>query len=104
MTQTNAVGTEQDDTLTQLTGRPQVQALIAQAVAKKRLPYDQLLAALPEDDFDENQVDAIYRYLIELGVEISTDEEEDQDPGDTELAEIEVEEEVGPSPRSQRPT
>ena len=91
MTQTNAVGTEQDHMLAQLASRPRVQALIAQATARKRMPYDELLAALPEDDFDENQVDAIYRHLIELGVEISSDEEE-EDPADTELAEIEVEE------------
>jgi len=93
MTQTNAVGTEQDNTLAQLASRPQVQALIAQAAARKRLPYNELLAALPEDDFDENQVDAIYRHLIELGIEIPSDEEAEEDPADTELAEIEVEEE-----------
>jgi RNA polymerase primary sigma factor len=93
MTQTNAVGTERDNTLAQLASRPQVQALIAQATEQKRMPYHELLAALPEDDFDENQVDAIYRHLIELGVEISSDEEEEEeDPADTELAEIEVEE------------
>ena len=93
MTQTNTVGTEQDNALAQLASRPQVQALIAQATARKRLPYNELLAALPEDDFDANQVDAIYRHLIELGIEIPSDEEEEEDPADTELAEIEVEEE-----------
>ncbi len=93
MTQSNAVGTEQDNTLAQLASRPQVQALIAQATARKQMPYNELLAALPEDDFDENQVDAIYRHLIELGIEISSDEEEEEeDPADIELAEIEVEE------------
>jgi RNA polymerase primary sigma factor len=95
MTQTNAVGTEQDDMLAQLAARPQVQALIARAIADKQLPFSELLAALPEDDFDEHQVDAIYRHLIELGVDIpSEEEEEEEDPGETELAEIEVEEQV----------
>jgi len=95
MTQTNAVGTEQDNTLAQLAAHPQVQALIARATEAKQLPYSELLAALPEDDFDEHQVDAIYRHLIELGVNIPNEEEdEEEDPAETELAEIEVEEEI----------
>ncbi|MBN1641977.1 MAG: RNA polymerase sigma factor RpoD [Anaerolineae bacterium] len=93
MTLTDAGSTEQEQTLAQLADHPRVQALIARATREKQLPHRDLLAALPEDDFDENQVDAIYRHLIELGIEIVNDEDLEDDPAETELAEIEIEEE-----------
>jgi RNA polymerase primary sigma factor len=91
MTETDPVQLQEDDVLSQLKKRPDIQALIAKGSAQKQLAYPEFLAALPEDEFDEQQVDAIYRHLIELGVKIYNDEEADTEPEETELADIEVE-------------
>jgi RNA polymerase primary sigma factor len=96
MTQTNPVGSDQEDILAQLTRHPQIQAIVAKATAQKALSYQEFLAAFPEDEFDETQVDAVYRHLIELGVQIASEEEQVADPEETELAEIEVESEQEP--------
>jgi RNA polymerase primary sigma factor len=91
MTETDPVQLQEDDVLSQLKKRPDIEALIAKGSAQKQLAYPEFLAALPEDEFDEQQVDAIYRHLIELGVKIYNDEETDTEPEETELADIEVE-------------
>jgi RNA polymerase primary sigma factor len=96
MTQTNPVGTDQENILAQLAGHPQIQSLIAKATEQKTLPYQEFLAAFPEEEFDEQQVDAVYRHLVELGVQIAPEEEQVEDPQETELAEIEVESEQEP--------
>jgi RNA polymerase primary sigma factor len=96
MTQTNPVGMDQENILAQIAKHPQIQALIATAAQQKELPYESFLAALPEDEFDEQQVDAVYRHLIELGVKITAEEEPVSDPAEKELAEIEVESEQEP--------
>ena len=46
---------------------------------------------MPEDEFDEKQVDTVYRHLIGIGIQIAPVEEQVADPEETELAEIEVE-------------
>ena len=92
MTQTQRVGTVQENTIAQLIRHPRIKALIDRAREQQQLPHKEFLAALPEDEFDENQVDAVYRHLIELGVQIVTqDEDQVADPQATELAKIEVE-------------
>jgi RNA polymerase primary sigma factor len=92
MTQTKRAGTEQETTIAQLIRYPRIKALIDRAREQQQLAHTEFLAALPEDEFDENQVDAIYRHLIELGVQLVTpDEDQASDPQATELARIEVE-------------
>ncbi len=105
MTLTNSVGSEHDKTLEQVIRTSQVQDLIVKAQKESKIPYREFLAALPEDEFDENQVDAVYRHLIELGVQVTSEEEQDTDPEATELAEIEVEVEAeSESPEETRPS
>jgi RNA polymerase primary sigma factor len=94
MTQTNTVGTDQDDALAELTKHPEIQALIAKGNENKQLSYQEFLAALPEEEFDERQVDAVYRHLVELGIQVVNDEDQVDDPQEIELAEIEIEEET----------
>ena len=98
MTLTNSVGSKQDKILEQVIRTSQVQDLIVKAQKDSKIPYREFLAALPEDEFDENQVDAVYRHLIELGVQVTSEEEQDTDPEATELAKIEVEAEVESEP------
>mgnify|MGYP000376206608 CR=1 FL=1 len=80
MTQIDPVQLEQDQILADLKKRPEVQALIAKGTHQKKLSYQEFLAALPEDEFDERQVDAVYRHLIETGVQIVNQEELDGEP------------------------
>ena len=96
MTQIDPVDLEQDQILTELLQRPDVQALVAKGTRQKQLTYQEFLAALPDDDFDERQVDAVYRHLIELGVTIVNQEELDTEPPEIELATIEGESEAEP--------
>ena len=96
MTDIDAVGLPENHILAELQSRPDVQALIARGSEKRQLAYPEFLAALPEDEFDEQQVDAIYRHLIEIGVKIVSEEEPDTEPQEVELAVIEVESEVEP--------
>ena len=96
MTDVDAVGQPENHILAELQSRPDVQALIAKGSERKQLAYPEFLAALPEDEFDEQQVDAIYRHLIEIGVKIVSEEEPDTEPQEVELADIEVESEVEP--------
>jgi RNA polymerase primary sigma factor len=96
MTLADAAHLEQENILAQLQKRPDIQALIVKANDQKQLAYGEFLSALPEDEFDEKQVDAIYRHLIELGVTISSEEEEETAPEEKELANIEVESEAEP--------
>ena len=99
MTQTKRVGTEQENTIAQLVRHPRIKALIDKAREQQQLPHKEFLAALPEDEFDENQVDAVYRHLIEMGVQIVTqDEDQGTDPQATELAKIEIETKDEPPP------
>ena len=91
MTQTDPVQLEQDRVLVQLLGRPEVQTLIAKGTEQKQVGYQEFLAALPEDEFDERQVDAVYRHLIEIGIKIVNEEEPETEPQETELADIEIE-------------
>jgi RNA polymerase primary sigma factor len=93
MTQIDPVDLEQDQILAELLQRADVQALIAKGTRQKQLTYQEFLAALPEDDFDERQVDAVYRHLIESGVTIVNQEELDAEPPEIELATIEGESE-----------
>ena len=91
MTQTDPANVEQDKILAPLLKRADVQALLRQGNEKKELSYQDFLAALPDDDFDERQVDAVYRHIIEAGVTIVNQEELDTEPPEIELATIEVE-------------
>jgi len=91
MTQTDPANLEQDNILAPLLQRADVQALLRQGDEQKELTYQTFLAALPDDDFDERQVDAIYRHLIEAGVTIVNQEELEAEPPEVELATIEVE-------------
>jgi len=91
MTQADRVHPQEDNILTQLQRRPDIQALIAKGNEQKQLAYPEFLAALPEDEFDAQQVDALYRHLIEIGIEIVSEEEPEPEPLETELASIETE-------------
>ena len=91
MTEIDPVDLEQDQILADLQQRPEVQTLIDQGTRLQELSYQEFLAALPEDEFDERQVDALYRHLIESGVHIFNQEELDGEPPEIELATIEVE-------------
>ena len=77
MTQTDPASLEQDKILAPLLQRADVQALLRRGNEQKQLTYQTFLAALPDDDFDERQVDAVYRHLIEAGVTIVNQEELD---------------------------
>ncbi len=91
--QTDLVDNEKNDILTELEKLPQVRALIAQASEQKQVSAGDIAAILPEEDFDEKQVDALHRHLIALGVSILTgDQERENEPPDTELVTIEIEE------------
>ena len=91
MTQTDPANLEQDKILAPLLKRADVQALLRRGNEHKQLTYQEFMAALPEDDFDERQVDAVYRHMIEAGVTIVNQEELDDEPPEIELATIEVE-------------
>jgi len=88
---TDSVLPSQDQVLAQLQQRSDIQALISRATTNNELSYTDFLTSLPEDEFNEKQVDAIYRHLIELGVKIVNDEETDLEPQETELVDIETE-------------
>ncbi len=96
MTQIDPVDLEQDQILAALLQRDDIQALIAKGTRQKQLTYQEFLAALPDDDFDERQVDAVYRHLIESGVTIVNQEELDTEPPEIELASIEGESDSEP--------
>jgi RNA polymerase primary sigma factor len=98
MTQIDPVDLEQDQILADLQQRPEVQALIAKGTRQQELSYQEFLAALPEEEFDERQVDAVYRHLIESSVKIVNQEELDGEPPEIELATIEVEVEAEAEP------
>jgi RNA polymerase primary sigma factor len=91
MTEIDPASVSTDHILMQLQARPSIQGLIAKGAEQRQLTYTEFLAALPEDEFDEQQVDTLYRHLIEMGINIVNDEEADTEPPDTELATIEVE-------------
>ena len=91
MTQIDPVNLEQDQILVDLQQRPEVQILFAKGARLQQLSYQEFLAALPEDEFDEREVDAVYRHLIESGVRIVNQEELDGEPPEIELANIEGE-------------
>ncbi len=86
----------QDVILAQLQQRAEVRLLIAQGQEQKQLTYGDILAALPEDEFDEEQVDVLYRYLVASGVTILNNEEAEWEPGEAELSMIQVEDEIAP--------
>jgi hypothetical protein len=88
MTQIDPVDLEQDQIRADLQQRPEVQALIAKGTRQQELSYQEFLAALPEEEFDERQVDAVYRHLIESSVKIVNQEELDGEPPEIELATI----------------
>ena len=87
---------EENSIWAQLEKRPEVQALVAKGNEEKRLDHKEFLAALPDDEFDERQVDAVYRHLIELGIQIVSEEEQIAEPEEKELVHIEVEVEAEP--------
>ena len=91
MTQADLIRGEDENTIERLIARPEVASLIAQGNAQRRISYRDFINALPEDRFNEQEVDAVYRHLIELGVEIVNDEELVPEPPEAELAGIEVE-------------
>jgi RNA polymerase primary sigma factor len=91
MTQIDPVELEQDKILAALLQRADIQALVARGAQQKQLTYQQFMAALPEEDFDERQVDAIYRHMIEAGVTIVNEDDLDDEPEETALEAIEVE-------------
>ena len=96
MTLTDPARSDEENILARLLQRPELKALIAQAGEEKRIPQKAFLSALPEEEFDEQQVDAVYRHLIELGVAVVSEDEGDLDPQEIELATIEVETEEEP--------
>jgi RNA polymerase primary sigma factor len=89
--QTELVNAEENNTLAKLQERPEVIALIAKGNAQKQLAYSEILTTLPEDEFDEEQVDVLYRHLISLGISILDGTEQEGEPEETELATIETE-------------
>jgi len=91
MTQTDPANLEQDKILAPLLGRADIQDLFRRGNESKQLSYQEFMAALPEEDFDERQVDAVYRHMIEAGVTIVNQEELDDEPPEIELATIEDE-------------
>jgi RNA polymerase primary sigma factor len=94
MTQTDPVQLEQDHILAQLQKYPEIRSLIERGNNQKLLAYQEFLAALPEDEFDERQVDALYRHLIESGVKIINEDEPETEPREVDLADIETESEA----------
>ena len=81
----------EENTTAQLEQRPEVQGLIAKAGEQKQLTHAEFLAALPDDDYDEQAVDAVHRLLIERGVTIVNDEDQVVEPREKDLAHIEIE-------------
>jgi hypothetical protein len=91
MTETDPVNSQEDNILAQLLQRTDIQDLIAKGNAQGQIAYPEFLSALPEDEFDEKEVDALYRHLIESGFKIVNEEEPETEPEDIELASIEIE-------------
>ncbi len=92
--QTDFIDSDTNDILEELQQLPQVKALIAKATAQRQISANDILAILPEEDFDEKQVDALHRHLISLGVSVLNGDEgpeEEPEPADLDLFSIESE-------------
>ena len=57
---TEPVNQENNRILSQLLELADVRSLIARGNEQKQLAYDDILTVLPEEDFDEKQVDTLY--------------------------------------------
>ncbi|MBN1582298.1 MAG: RNA polymerase sigma factor RpoD [Anaerolineae bacterium] len=91
---TEPVDQPDNQILLQLQQIPEVRSLITKGNEQKQLAYADILAVLPEEDFDEKQVDTLYRHLVSLGISILTDEDQEGEPQEDDLATIETEIEI----------
>ncbi len=97
--QTELLDSDSNDILEALQQLPQVKALIAKATAQRQIAADDILTILPEEDFDDKQVDALHQHLISLGVAIiNNEEEQEEEPQDLELFSIETESDIEVEP------